>query len=78
VVRVKATARTWNANESGLLWERLWKVEDDGTCLSMTFAPGVFVPPARYASESAFWKAYDEEAAEFHGWFRGERRDVSE
>jgi len=59
-------AKTWNANESGLLWEGLWYRQGD-RYLSVTFAPGVYSPPTVYADEAAFWAAFEAERSRFGG-----------
>ena len=64
--RMTILARTWNGNESGLLWEKLWMRDEQGY-VSKLVASGVFVPPIRYATEAEMWEAFVAQRAEFHG-----------
>lgn len=60
-------ARTWNANESGLLWEAEWIRDAEGRYKRLLIASGVFVPPRIYPDSKSFWAAYEQEKTEFHG-----------
>jgi hypothetical protein len=59
--------RTWNANASGTLWERLWYLMPDGTGESVLCAPGVSVPVDRYVDQAELVAAFAANAAKFHG-----------
>lgn len=55
-------AKTWMANESGLLWSRDWGRNHAGY-YSLLVAPGVFMEPRYFASEHLFWKSFEDERA---------------
>jgi hypothetical protein len=59
-------AVTWNGNESGTLWERLWVVDSDGLHTIKVCASGVFAPPTPFADASAFWEAFEDDRRRFH------------
>lgn len=79
-------ARTWNRNESGLLWECEWYREGEGDSATFwyrTFASGVFVPPYSFGQDiTRFWKSYAGEAGAFYGeivhQFQTERLRIGE
>lgn len=61
----KIIASTYNANESGTLWSRVWYIEG-GEFYSRGNAPGVDTPPAHY-SRAEFWDALDDSLARYQG-----------
>jgi len=60
---------TWDGNECGVLWERLWKWSEEGGYQGKTCASGLFTGWDTYDSADEFLKALNKDSSEHK--FRG-------